>query len=77
MITKQDSPISATYQYGMVKSVIRNRDNKIRKVVVEYQNASESVKRETTRAVRTLVLIHGIDEIDISKELFNRSNNFV
>ena len=77
LFTKQDSPISATYQYGMVKSVIRNRDNKIRKVVVEYQNASESVKRETTRAVRTLVLIHGIDEIDISKELFNRSNNFV
>ena len=73
LFTKQDSTISSTYQYGMVKSVIRDRDSKIRKVVVEYQNASEKVKRETTRAVRTLVLIHGIDELDIYKELFKCS----
>ena len=73
LFTKQESTISSTYQYGMVKSIIRDRDGKIRKVVVEYQNASERVKRQTTRSVRTLVLIHAIDELDFSKELFKCS----
>ena len=58
------------YQYGLIKSVNRGRDEKIRNVVVEYQNPNENVKRYTTRSVRTLVLILGVDEIDLSKELF-------
>ena len=70
IFTKQESSISSTYQYGRIKSVNRGRDDKIRDVVVEYQNSSENVKRLTTRSVRTLVLILGVDEIDLSKELF-------
>jgi len=50
--------------------VNRGRDDKIRNAVVEYQNPNENVKRCTTRSVRTLVLILGVDEIDLSKELF-------
>lgn len=73
LFTKQDSIISSTYQFGIIKNVSVDRDGKIRKVVVEYQNSTENVKRETTRSVRSLVLIHGIDELDISKELFKCS----
>ncbi|XP_066917852.1 uncharacterized protein [Clytia hemisphaerica] len=70
LFTKQDSAIASTYQYGRIKSVNRGRDNAIRDVVVEYQNSNENTKRLTTRAVRTLILILGADEIDLSKELF-------
>ena len=59
-----------SYQYGMIKSVNLGCDDKIRDVVVEYQNPNENIKRMTTRAIRTLVLIIGVDEIDLSKELF-------
>jgi len=70
LFTKQESSISSSYQYGLIKSVNRGRDDKIRNAVVEYQNPNENVKRCTTRSVRTLVLILGVDEIDLSKELF-------
>ena len=58
-----------TYQYGMLESVHPSRDNKIRTVSVRYRNHNESVNRITKRAVRELVLIHHVDELDIISEL--------
>ena len=69
LLTKQESSLSSTYQFGMIKSVERGRDGKIRKATVQYQNANENVKRETHRSVRSLVLIRSVDEIDLATRL--------
>lgn len=55
----------------MIKSVDHGRDGPVRKVNVVYQNASENEKRKTLRSVRSLILIHGVDEIDILSELYD------
>eukprot|EP00794_Sanderia_malayensis_P006911 gene6911-biopygen5645 len=69
LFLKQESVLCNTYQYGMVDEVERGRDSRIRCVNVRYHNASENCKRLTTRSSRSLVVIHGVDEIDWSKEL--------
>ena len=69
LFLKNESEISSTYQYGIIDSVVRSKDNVIRTVNVRYRNHSENVDRITKRAVRTLVLIHHVDDIDVAKEL--------
>ena len=59
------------YQYGMVKMVMYSKDGKIRKVEVEYQNPTEDFKRSTVRGVRDLVVVHPVDELGLSRELFD------
>ena len=53
----------------MVSEVRPGADGIIRKIVVTYRNASEGVDRTTTRSVRTLVVIHRVDELNIHQEL--------
>ena len=60
---------AGNFQYGLVKSVEVGRDHKIRSVILEYQNHIESIKRETRRAVREIVVIHPVDELGIIREL--------
>lgn len=69
LFTKRDSSIANVYQFGMVKELEHSADGKIRKVMVEYQNSNESVKRVTHRAVRSLVMIHPVDELSVWEEL--------
>ena len=38
-------------------------------VIVRYRNHGENVNQTTKRAVRELVLIHHVDELDIISEL--------
>ena len=71
LFTKQDSPIRSNYQFGMIESIEVGRDNKVRKVRVRYQNASENVHRFTNRSVRSLVVIHRVDETSVMMDLFN------
>ena len=66
---KQDSSLQTKYQYGKVKSVVIGRDGLIRKVYVKYRNFKEHTDRETFRSVRELVVIHGVDELNIVQEL--------
>ena len=47
----------------------RGPDDRIRSVVLRYKNASEEIERKTVRAVRSLVIVHRIDEINIMEEL--------
>ena len=61
--------LNTTYQYGMIESVHRSKDDTIRTVSVRYRNHTENVNRITKRAVRELVLIHHVDELDIIAEL--------
>ena len=60
-----DSPIHSTYQYGIIRELFPGRDSKIRKVKVAYKNHNENVFRETSRAVRELIVIHQVDEVDL------------
>ena len=69
LFLKNDSVLSSIYQYGLVKEIHRGKDDKIRKVKVMYRNSNESSDRETFRAVRELIVIHHVDEININDEL--------
>ena len=60
---------AGNYQYGLVKSVEIGRDQKIRSIILEYQNHCESFKRETRRAVREIVVVHLLHELGIIREL--------
>ena len=46
-------------------------DGVVRTAVIRYRNSSEDVDRTTTRSVRTVVVIHRIDELNIMQELGN------
>ena len=61
---------------GLVKSVRVGKDNKIRKIEVEYQNHEESVKRCPVRGARDTVVIHPADEIGISFGAIARSSGY-
>ena len=69
LFIKKEGSISSTYQYGMVHEIEPSRDGLIRRVVVKYRNSNENIDRFTTRAVRELVMIHPIDEVNIMEEL--------
>ena len=69
LFLKKEKEFAGNYQYGIVKTVEASRDSKVRKVVVEYVNSSESTRRETRRSVRELVVIHPVDELGIVREL--------
>ena len=68
-LKQEDSIVSNTYQYGMIDKIIPSRDGIIRKAVVKYRNPNENVDRFTTRAVRELVMIHPVDELNLIEEL--------
>ena len=68
--TGQEQEFDRIYQYGIVTATVQSRDGTIRLVEVEYQNPGENIKRCTNRGVCELVIIHQVDEIDLSKELY-------
>ena len=45
LFLKQDDDFAANYQYGMIESVKRGNDGKIRSVEVKYRNHNENVNR--------------------------------
>ena len=69
LFTKHESIIESHYQYGIVNSVVVSNDGLVRKARVRYRNHNESNDRETCRSVRTLVVIHKINELDLLQEL--------
>ena len=73
MFLRTEKEYSKQYQYGIVQSVEKGRDSKIRTVNVRYRNPTEKKNRETRRAVRELVIIHHVDELSIFEELANAS----
>ena len=70
LITKDDSVLSTTYQYGIVDGIEVSRDGKSRKAVIRYRNHNETFDRTTYRSVRKLIMIHPFDELDISQDLY-------
>ena len=69
LFLKSEKDFEEIYQYGIVKTLHKGRDNLIRKVDVEYQNSNEGTKRTTQRGVRDLIVVHPIDELDIYERL--------
>ena len=69
LFLKQENQLSSTYQYGMISDLSRSSDDKIRKATVRYRNSTEGVDRFTNRAVRQLIVIHPVDELNIMEEL--------
>ena len=61
--------ISKDYTYGQVVDLEYSKDGVARKATVRYKNANEDVFRVTKRAVRGLVVIHHVDEIDVMTQL--------
>ena len=73
LFLKTDHEYSKQYQYGIVDSVEKGRDDRIRTVSVRYRNSNEKQDRKTRRAVRELVVVHHVDEIPIYEELAEAS----
>ena len=69
LMLKQEGELCCTYQYGMVHALEKDKDDVIRKVQIKYRNSSENQDRFTWRSVRTLVIIHPVDELSIMEEL--------
>ena len=69
IFVKDEGSYSGEYKFGIIDGVNVSKDGKIRSVVVKYRNAQEEIMRTTHRAVRTLVIIHRIDEVDVMEEL--------
>ena len=69
LFDKSEGSFVGEYQYGMVDDIKVGPDGKIRAVTVKYSNASENLSRTTFRAVRKLIIIHRVDEIDLMEEL--------
>ena len=69
LFLKKDKEYAGNYQYGIVKELEVSKDGKTRKVIVEYVNSNEDVRRQTRRSVREIVVIHPIDELGIVREL--------
>ena len=69
LFLKKEGLLNETYQYGTIKSTDIGRDGKIRGAVVRYRNHNENPDRETHRAVRQLIMIHRVDELNILQEL--------
>ena len=73
LFKKSEGLLSGIYKFGMVEDTKIGSDERIRSVVIKYRNENEGVNRLTSRAVRSLIIIHKISELDIMKELGNAS----
>ena len=69
IFNKDENSYSGEYKFGIIDDVRTSEDGNIRSVTVKYRNAQEEIMRTTHRAVRSLVIIHRVDEIDIMEEL--------
>ena len=75
LFLKSDKEFDRLYQYGIVTASVESKDGIVRLVEVEYQNPGENTKRRTNRGARELVVIHQIDEINLSEELYLLAND--
>ena len=60
---KSEQEFDLQYKYGLVSSIHKGRDGRVRTIEVEYQNHNENIKRKTVRGVRDVVIIYRVDEL--------------
>ena len=66
---KKESELSSRWSIGKIKEVIHSKDGVVRRVIVQYQNASEEEPRETDRAARSLIKLFNIDDTTWKKDM--------
>ena len=66
---KEEKALSTSYQYGVEDAVEISKDGLIRKAKIRYRNHNENIDRVTYRAVRSLVVIHHVNELNLLQEL--------
>ena len=64
-----DNPLGSKWMIGIVEQVIRIRDNRVRRVIIKYQNHNEYLPRFTDRSIRKLVRIFDIEEYVLQDDL--------
>ena len=65
----EGSAIKGPWTMGMVEKALKGRDLLIREVTIRYYNAEHGNPQYTDRAVRSVVRLFGIDEIDWQQDL--------
>ena len=71
LFLKDEGALVGEYKYGMIEDAKVSKDGRIRSVTIRYRNSNENIDRTTNRAVRSLVIIHRVDEVDLMEELGN------
>ena len=66
---KSEGELSGSWLIGRVEQVVRGRDGVIRRVIVAYRNANETVSRYTERSVRSLIRLYSADDPDLQVDL--------
>ena len=66
---KQDGSMSSPWVIGRIDEVFRGRDGVIRRVIIQYQNSSDQVRRDTERSVRNLIRLYSVDDPDLQADL--------
>ena len=69
LFLKQENQLLSAYQYGMISNLSKRSDDKIHRAAARYRNSTEAVDRFTNRAVRQLIVIHPVDELNMMEEL--------
>ena len=64
-----ENELSSDWSLGKVVGVTFSRDGIIRRCSIEYQNANESIKRQTDRAARSLIKLSHIDDNSWMQEM--------
>ena len=59
---KDESDLSSKWSIGKVVKVDKGRDGLVRRVSIQYQNATEDFSRTTDRAARSIVKLMNIDD---------------
>ena len=65
----QSKRVSYHQHINMKWDLSRSSDDKIHKATVCYQNSTKAVDRFTNHAVRELIMIHPVDELNMMEEL--------
>jgi hypothetical protein len=64
----------AVWKIGRVVTADPDEDGICRRVIIEYRNPSENVFRQTTRAVRSVAVVHREDDLDIVQQMEAAAN---
>ena len=69
LFLKQEGPLKIMYSSGIIQKIEKGKNEKIRKVIITFRNYNESVNWETRRGVKHIVMIHPVEETNITMKL--------
>ena len=66
---KDSSGLDSSWTTGIIDEVVTGPDGLVREVVIRYRNSSENFDRFTTRAARSCVRLHNMDDNNLTDDL--------